>query len=122
MIRDFTYIDDIVEGVIRVIDRPAVSNADWSGDHPDSATSYARYRIFNIGNSRPVELMHYIQVLEDCLGKKAIMEMLPMQEGDVPSTVADVSELVAMSGFCPATSVETGIQRFVEWYRTYHAR
>jgi UDP-glucuronate 4-epimerase len=122
MIRDFTYIDDIVEGIVRVIDRPARPNRDWSGDHPDPATSYARYRIFNIGNSKPVELMHYIQVLEDCLGKKAIMDMLPMQEGDVPSTVADVSELEKLTGFRPATSVETGIQRFVEWYRVYHAR
>jgi UDP-glucuronate 4-epimerase len=122
MVRDFTYIDDIVEGVIRVIDRPARPNPDWSGDHPDSATSYAPYRIFNIGNSSPVELMHYIQVLEQCLGKKAIIEMLPMQDGDVPSTVADVSELQKETGFRPATSVETGIKRFVEWYREYHAR
>ncbi len=121
MVRDFTYIDDIVEGVVRVIDRPAKPNPAWSGDHPDSATSYAPYRIFNIGNSSPVELLHYIHVLEDCLGKKATMEMLPMQDGDVPSTVADVSELQAATGFKPATSVETGIQRFVEWYRAYHS-
>ena len=121
MVRDFTYIDDIVEGVVRVIDRPAQPNPAWSGDRPDSATSYAPYRIFNIGNSSPVELLHYIRVLEDCLGKKATMEMLPMQDGDVPSTVADVSELQAATGFKPATSVETGIQRFVEWYRAYHS-
>jgi UDP-glucuronate 4-epimerase len=120
MIRDFTYIDDIVEGVIRVIDRPAQPNPAWSGDHPDSATSYAPYRVFNIGNNKPVELMKYIEVLEDCLGKKAIKEMLPMQDGDVPATVADVSELEKVTGFKPATSVETGIKRFVDWYRSYH--
>jgi UDP-glucuronate 4-epimerase len=121
MVRDFTYIDDIVEGVIRVIDRPAQPNPAWSGDSPDSATSYAPYRIFNIGNSSPVELLHYIRVLEECLGKKATMEMLPMQDGDVPSTVADVSELQAATGFRPATTVETGIRRFVDWYREYHS-
>ena len=120
MVRDFTYIDDIVEGVVRVIDRPASSNPLWSGADPDSATSYAPYRVFNIGNSQPVELMRYISVLEDCLGKKATIEMLPMQDGDVPSTVADVSELQAATGFKPATSVEVGIRRFVEWYRSYH--
>ena len=121
MVRDFTYIDDIVEGVVRVIDRPASPNPLWSGADPDSATSYAPYRVFNIGNSQPVELMRYIHVLEDCLGKKAIIEMLPMQDGDVPSTVADVSELQAATGFKPATSVDVGIRRFVEWYRGYHA-
>ena len=121
MIRDFTYIDDIVEGVIRVIDRPAQPNPAWSGDHPDSATSYAPYRVFNIGNNKPVELMKYIEVLESCLGRKAIKEMLPMQDGDVPATVADVSELEKVTGFKPATSVETGISRFVDWYRSYHS-
>ena len=121
MVRDFTYIDDIVEGVVRVIDRPAKPNPAWSGDSPDSATSYAPYRVFNIGNSSPVELLHYIRVLEDCLGKKAVMQMLPMQDGDVPSTVADVSALQAATGFKPATTVETGIRRFVDWYRSYHS-
>ena len=121
MVRDFTYIDDIVEGVIRVIDRPAQPNPAWSGDHPDSATSYAPYRVFNIGNNKPVELMKYIEVLESCLGRKAIKEMLPMQDGDVPATVADVSELEKVTGFKPATSVETGISRFVDWYRSYHS-
>ena len=120
MVRDFTYIDDIIEGVVRVIDRPASPNPLWSGADPDPATSYAPYRVFNIGNSQPVELMRYIHVLEACLGKKAIMEMLPMQDGDVPSTVADVSELQAATGFKPATPVEVGIRRFVEWYRSYH--
>ncbi len=121
MVRDFTYIDDIVEGVVRVIDHPAKPNPAWSGDTPDSATSYAPYRIFNIGNSRPVELMKYIQILEKELGKKAVMEMLPMQDGDVPSTVADVSELKAAVGFKPDTPVEVGISRFVKWYREYYS-
>ncbi len=120
MIRDFTYVDDIVEGVIRVIDRPATPNPQWSGDAPDSATSYAPWRIFNIGNNRPVELMRYINVLEECLGKKAKMEMLPLQPGDVPATVADVSELQRVTGFKPQTTVEEGVKRFVEWYREYH--
>jgi len=121
MVRDFTYVDDIAEGVIRVIDRPATSNPAWSGDKPDSATSYAPYRIFNIGNSRPVELMQYIRILEKELGKQAIMEMLPMQDGDVPSTVADVSELKMAVGFKPDTPVEIGISRFVKWYREYYS-
>lgn len=120
MVRDFTYIDDIVEGVVRVIDRPARPNPAWSGLAPDSATSYAPYRVFNIGNSQPVELMRYIQVLEDCLGKKATLEMLPLQDGDVPSTVADVTELAAATGFRPKTTVEEGIAQFVRWYREYH--
>ena len=94
MIRDFTYIDDIVEGVIRVIDKPADRNNSWSGDDPDPASSAAPYRVYNIGNNRPVELMHYIHVLEDCLGKKARLDLLPMQDGDVPATYADVSALV----------------------------
>lgn len=120
MVRDFTYVDDIVEGVIRVIDRPAQPNPNWSGDKPDSATSYAPYRVFNIGNNKPVELMRYIEVLEECLGKKAQKEMLPLQAGDVPSTVADVSELEAATGFKPKTPVEVGVRNFVEWYRAYH--
>lgn len=122
MIRDFTYIDDIVEGVIRAIDRTARPNSAWSGDEPDPATSYAPYRIYNIGNHHPVELMHYIEVLEKCLGKKAQLEMLPMQEGDVPATSADVASLENDVGFRPRTSIEHGIARFVEWYRSYHGR
>lgn len=120
MVRDFTYVDDIVEGVIRVIDRPAQPNPNWSGDKPDSATSYAPYRVFNIGNNKPVELMRYIEVLEECLGKKAQKEMLPLQAGDVPATVADVSELEAATGFKPKTPVEVGVRNFVDWYRAYH--
>jgi len=120
MIRDFTYIDDIVEGVVRVIDRPASPNPDWSGKTPDSATSYAPYRIYNIGNNQPVELMRYIEVLEQSLGKKAKMEMLPMQDGDVPETYANTENLENDVGFRPRTSVEHGIAKFVEWYKSYH--
>lgn len=121
MVRDFTYIDDIVEGVARVIDRPGGGNPEWSGEAPDPATSPAPYRVFNIGNNRPVELMHYIRVLEECLGKKAVIEFLPLQDGDVPATVADVSELAQATGFAPATTVEEGISRFVKWYLEHHA-
>lgn len=120
MIRDFTYIDDIVEGVIRVIDRPASPNSGWSGEAPDPATSYAPYRIYNIGNNQPVELMRYIEVLEESLGKKAKLEMLPMQDGDVPATYANTENLENDVGFRPRTSVEHGIAKFVEWYRSYH--
>jgi UDP-glucuronate 4-epimerase len=120
MIRDFTYIDDIVEGVIRVIDHTARPDPVWSGAVPDPATSYAPYRIYNIGNNQPVELMRYIQVLEQCLGKKAKLEMLPMQDGDVPATSANVDSLGKDVGFRPHTSVEHGISRFVEWYKSYH--
>jgi UDP-glucuronate 4-epimerase len=119
MVRDFTYIDDIVEGVVRVIDRPAKPDPTWSGMQPDPARSCAPYRVFNIGNNNPVQLMRYIEVLEECLGKKAQLDLLPMQDGDVPSTVADVSELEAATGFRPATTVEEGIGRFVSWYREY---
>ena len=120
MIRDFTYIDDIVEGVIRAIDRPAAPNPAWSGKAPDPATSYAPYRIYNIGNNQPVELMRYIEVLENCLGKKAKLQMLPMQEGDVPATSANVEALEKDAGFRPRTTVEQGVARFVEWYKSYH--
>ena len=120
MVRDFTYIDDIVEGVVRVIDHPARPDPAWSGDRPDPASSRAPYRIFNIGNSSPVELMHYIRVLEKELGRKAILDLLPMQDGDVPATVADVRELDAAVGFKPSTPVEVGISRFVKWYREYY--
>jgi len=118
--RDFTYIDDIVEGVIRVTDKVAEPNPDWSGENPDSATSFAPYRLFNIGNSKPVALGHYIQVLEDCLGMKAEREFLPMQPGDVPETSADIDDLSHHVDFRPATTVETGVARFVEWYRDFY--
>ena len=118
--RDFTYIDDIVEGVVRVIDNVAAPNPDWNGDRPDSATSSAPYRLYNIGNNQPVELMHYIEVLENCLGKKAEKNLLPLQPGDVPATYADVSDLVRDVGYKPDMSVEQGIASFVEWYRGYY--
>jgi UDP-glucuronate 4-epimerase len=120
MIRDFTYIDDIIEGVARVIDRPAAPDPAWSGATPDPATSYAPYRIFNIGNNAPVQLMRYINSLEACLGKKAQMELLPMQDGDVPATAADTARLNEATGFKPMTEVETGIAKFVEWYLDYY--
>jgi len=118
--RDFTYIDDIVEGVIRVLDKPAQPNTDWSGDDPDSSSSKAPYRLYNIGNNSPVELMHYIEVLQDCLGKKAELNLLPLQPGDVPDTYADVTDLVNDVGYKPATSVEEGIAKFVEWYLDFY--
>ena len=120
MIRDFTYIDDIVEGVVRVLDRPAAPDPAWSGDNPDPATSRAPYRIFNIGNNKPVNLMRYIEVLEECLGRKAVMEMLPMQPGDVRATMADVSNLEEAVGFRPRTTVDEGVARFVAWYRDFY--
>ncbi len=120
MVRDFTYVDDIVEGIVRVLDRPASPQPGWDGNNPDPATSLAPYRIFNIGSNRPVKLMRYIEVLERCLGKKAKLELLPMQPGDVPATYADVSDLEAAVGFRPATTVEDGVSRFVEWYREYY--
>jgi UDP-glucuronate 4-epimerase len=117
--RDFTYIDDIVEGVIRVLDKPAQPNPDWSGDQPDSATSRAPWRVYNIGNNNPVELMDYIAALEKALGRKADMEMLPLQPGDVPDTYADVADLVREFGYKPATPVDQGVANFVDWYRNY---
>ncbi len=120
MKRDFTYIDDIVEGVIRVSDKVPEPNPDWNGDKPDSATSYAPYKLYNIGNNNPVELMKFSEVLEDCLGKKANKNLLPIQPGDVPETYADVDDLVNDVGFKPATSIEEGIKRFVEWYNEYY--
>jgi UDP-glucuronate 4-epimerase len=120
MVRDFTYVDDIVEGVLRVIDRPAQPDPAWTGLAPKPSSSNAPYRIYNIGNNQPVKLMRYIEVLEQCLGKKAKLELLPLQAGDVPETIADVTRLQAATGFKPATPVEVGIRRFVEWYRAYY--
>ena len=119
--RDFTYIDDIVEGVIRVLDKPAEPNPDWTGDKPDSSTSKGPYRLYNIGNNQPVELMHYIEVLQDCLGKKAELNLLPLQPGDVPDTYADVTDLVNDVGYKPDTSVEEGIANFVKWYLDFYS-
>jgi len=118
--RDFTYIEDIVEGVIRVLDKPAQPNLEWDSTNPDMATSKAPYRLYNIGNNSPVELMHYIETLEKCLGKKAKMDLLPLQPGDVPDTYADVADLVSDMGYKPATSVEDGVANFVDWYRAYY--
>jgi UDP-glucuronate 4-epimerase len=120
MQRDFTYIDDIVEGVVRVLDRPAAVNPAWSGDRPDPSSSPAPYRLYNIGNNNPVELMHLIGTLEAVLGQEADKNYLPMQPGDVVSTYADVDDLVADAGFRPDTSIEEGVERFVEWYRDFY--
>ena len=118
--RDFTYVDDIVEGVIRVLDRPPTGNPDWSSATPDSATSLAPYRLYNIGNNQPVELMEYIAVLEQNLGLKAQLNLLPLQPGDVPDTYADVTDLVRDTGYRPSTPVAEGVARFVAWYREFY--
>ena len=118
--RDFTYIDDIVEGVIRTLDKVAEPNPDWSGEHPDPATASAPYRIYNIGSNNPVELLRYIELLEDCLGKKTEKNLLPMQPGDVPDTYADVDDLMRDVGYRPDTPIEVGIEHFVRWYRDYY--
>jgi UDP-glucuronate 4-epimerase len=120
MERDFTYIEDIVEGVIRVIDQVAQSNPQWSGEQPDPATSYCPWRVYNIGNNKKEKLMRYIEVLEDCLGRKSRKNFLPMQDGDVPATYADVADLVRAIDFKPSTSIEVGVQNFVDWYRDYY--
>jgi len=120
MARDFTYIDDIVEGVVRVIEQPPVPNPAWDKSQPDTATSWAPYRIYNIGNNKQEKLMYFIEVLEDCLGRKAVKNFLPMQDGDVQQTYANIDDLVADVGFRPSTPIEVGLQRFVEWYRSYY--
>lgn len=118
--RDFTYIDDIVEGVIRTLDHVAQSNENWSSDHPDASSSRAPYRLYNIGNNDTVELMRFIELLEENLGEKAEMNMLPLQPGDVPETYADVQGLVADVGYKPDTSIEDGIEKFIRWYRDFY--
>lgn len=120
MIRDFTYVDDIVEGVVRVVDTPAQPDLQWTGDDPDPATSSAPYRVYNIGNNMPVLLLDCIAMLEECLGKRAEMNFLPIQPGDVTSTMADVTELERAVGFRPRTPLREGISRFVNWYREYY--
>jgi UDP-glucuronate 4-epimerase len=122
MQRDFTYIDDIIEGVVRVMQRIPRSNPDWSGDNPDSASSYAPYRLYNIGNNSPVELIRFIEVLENVLGKKAERNLLPIQAGDVPATYAEVDDLIKDVGFKPSTSIEDGIRNFVTWYKKYYGK
>jgi UDP-glucuronate 4-epimerase len=118
--RDFTYVGDIVEGVVRTMDHVAEPNAAWDSNRPDPGTSRVPYRIYNIGNQQPVELMRYIEVLEDCLGRKAEKNLLPIQQGDVPDTWADVEDLVAAVGYRPSTPVEQGVRSFVDWYLEYY--
>jgi UDP-glucuronate 4-epimerase len=120
MERDFTYIDDIVEGVARIMERIPAPNAAWNGARPDPSISFAPYRLYNIGNNRPVKLMDFIAILEDHLGRKAQKHFLPMQAGDVPATFADVDDLMTDADFKPATPIEEGIGRFVAWYRDYY--
>ena len=119
--RDFTYINDIVEGILRILDNIALPNPDWSGAEPDSGTSKAPWRVYNIGNQSPVELLDYIETLEKCLGKTAEKELLPLQPGDVPDTYADVEALVEDVGYKPDTTIELGIAKFVSWYNSYYA-
>ncbi len=121
MERDFTYVDDIVEGVYRVIHKVPQGNPDWSGDAPDPATSYCPYRVYNIGNNNKEKLMHYIEVLEECLGKKAEKNFMPMQPGDVPATYANVDDLVKDFNYKPDTTLEYGVRKFVEWYKDYYS-
>ena len=118
--RDFTYIDDIVAGVVGALDRTASGNPDWSGAAPDPATSSAPWRVYNIGNARPVQLLRYIELLEQAIGRKAVMEMKPLQPGDVPDTAADIGALASAAGYAPATPVEEGVPRFVRWFRDYY--
>ncbi|MCR4434815.1 MAG: NAD-dependent epimerase [Eubacteriales bacterium] len=120
MKRDFTYIDDIVEGIVRLIPRPPLPNPSWDRDAPDPASSFAPYKIYNIGNNRPVELSDFISVLEEHLGKKAVKEYLPMQSGDVAETFADIDDLMADVGFKPSTPIEEGLKRFIGWYKNYY--
>src|SRR5690606_7470530 len=120
MLRDFTYVDDIVEGVMRTLDRTATSSESWDSDRPDPGTSAVPYRLYNIGNHTPVPLMRMIEVLESCLGRTAEKNMLPMQPGDVPATYADVDALAKDVGFAPSTPIEEGVRRFVAWYREFY--
>jgi UDP-glucuronate 4-epimerase len=120
MKRDFTYVDDIVEAVTRLVPMVATPNKEWSGDHPDPATSFAPYRIFNVGNNKAVELTRFIEVIEDNLGKKAIKNLAPLHDGDVPETFADVEDLMEVVDFKPSTSIEAGIKKFVDWYKNYY--
>jgi UDP-glucuronate 4-epimerase len=120
MQRDFTFVDDVVEGVVRVLAKAPSPDPTWSGDRPDPGSSRAPYRVYNIGNDRPVELLRYIEVLERNLGKRAQMNLLPMQPGDVPITRADVTDLERDFGYHPGTTIEEGVARFIEWYRGYY--
>ena len=120
MKRDFTYVDDVVQAVARLIDRPAQGDPTWSSDAPDPSRSSAPWRIYNIGNNRPVDVLEVVKILEQAIGKKAIRELLPMQPGDVPATFADVDDLMREVGFKPSTPIAEGIAQFVTWYKQYH--
>lgn len=120
MRRDFTYVDDVAEAVVRLVERPPSGNANWSSEHPDPATSRAPWRVFNIGNHTPVEIREVVRLIEKAVGKKATIELAPMQPGDVPATYADVDDLYNEVGFAPSTPVEIGIENLVAWYRKYH--
>ena len=119
MQRDFTYVEDIVQGIVGILDKPASPNPAWSGNKPDPATSYAPYRVYNIGNNKPAELIEFIEVIETELGKKAIKEFLPMQAGDVPATHADISNLITDTGYSPGFTVQQGVRHFISWYKDY---
>jgi len=116
---DFTYIDDIVEGVVRVLDKPATADEEWRREAPDPSSSSAPYRIFNIGNNNPVQLLDFIKAIENALGRTAIKEMMPIQPGDVEATCADIEDLADYVGYRPSTSVEQGVENFVQWYLDY---
>ena len=118
--RDFTYIDDIVEGVVRILRKPAKGNSNWDSDNPDSSSSKAPWRVYNIGNNNPVELLDYIEEIENSLKIKAKKELLPLQPGDVPDTFADVEDLIKDFNFKPQTSVQQGVKNFVDWFKKYH--
>lgn len=120
MLRDFTYIDDVVEGIVRVMERLPAPDLSWRGNSPDPASSFAPYRIYNLGNHEPVELLRFIEILENCLGRKSLKNFLPMQPGDVPATYADIDDLTSDTGFIPQISIEEGARRFVEWYKNYY--
>ncbi len=119
-LRDFTYFDDIVEAAIRVLDKPAQPNPDWNSNNPDSATSHAPWRVYNIGSNNPVELKEYVSTLESALGRTASKELLPLQPGDVPDTYADVEALIVNLGYKPETNIRDGIEKFVAWFRSYY--
>jgi len=119
--RDFTYVDDVVEGIVRVLDKPAKPNIHWDGDNPDPGTSLAPWRVYNIGNNNPVELMNYIEALENSLGIKAEKELLPLQPGDVPDTFADVDDLVEEFNYKPLMNIKKGVENFVKWYKEYNS-
>jgi UDP-glucuronate 4-epimerase len=122
MLRDFTYIDDIIEGIFRLLDHPPLINGDWDKENPQPDTSYAPYKIYNIGNNNPVKLMEFIQLLEKLIGQDAKLEFLPMQPGDVKETYADITDLQQDVGFYPVTTLEAGLTKFIEWYKWYHLK